>query len=85
MLQFKKGKIPALNYRMAVKKPIPVRCMQIMEPFEVETLEGTLRGKAGDWLLVGVRGEMYPVDRAIFAQTYELRDPEPAPPENEKE
>ena len=38
MLLFKKGEIPDLEFRKAVKKPIPVRCIQMTEPFEVETI-----------------------------------------------
>ena len=81
MLVFKKGNIPDLAFQTAVKKPIPVRCFQLSEPFEVETLEGTLRGKAGDWLMVGVQGEMYPIDREIFEKTYDLLAQ--APPDNQ--
>lgn len=44
--------------------------VQIDEPFEVDTLEGLHTGKAGDWLAVGAEGEMYPIDAAIFEQTY---------------
>jgi hypothetical protein len=55
-----------------IKKPIPVYAVQIDEPFEVETLEGTMRAKKGDYLIQGVRGELYPCDKEIFEQTYEL-------------
>jgi hypothetical protein len=72
MLKFKPDSLPELNFRTAVKKPIPIRCARIDEPFEVETMEGTLRGKAGDWLMVGVSGELYPCDKEIFEKTYEL-------------
>ena len=72
MLHFKKGHIPEVPFRQAVKKPIPVRCVQMQEAFTVETMEGTLSGKAGDWLMVGVAGEMYPIDREIFEKTYRL-------------
>lgn len=72
MLKFKPDKLPKLDFRTAVKKPIPIKCIQIGEPFEVETMEGTLKGKAGDWLMVGVNGEIYPCDREIFEKTYEL-------------
>ncbi len=69
-----------MEFRSAVKKPIAVRCFQMEEPFEVETMEGTLKGKAGDWLMVGVQGEMYPIAREIFEKTYELLDPGQATP-----
>ncbi|MCB0621638.1 MAG: hypothetical protein KDC32_19890 [Saprospiraceae bacterium] len=68
---FRSGQTPDLPFRKAVKKPIPIRCLQIDEPFVVETKEGTLRGKAGDYLMVGVQGELYPCERKIFEQTYE--------------
>ena len=64
------GKLP--ERQKAMKKPIPVSVYQMPEPFEVETLEGTMQGKAGDWLMVGVRGEMYPCDAGVFAESYDL-------------
>ncbi len=72
MKRFKKGHIPDLPFQKAVKKPIPIRCVQVREAFEVETLEGVMRAKAGDWLVVGIHGEMYPIDREIFEKTYDL-------------
>ena len=72
MLQFKRGEIPALTFREAVKKPIPIRCIQLQEPFQVETMEGLMQGKPGDYLIIGVQGEMYPCDKTIFEETYEL-------------
>lgn len=38
----------------------------------VATLEGNMEGKAGDFLVKGVRGEFYFVAGSIFAETYEL-------------
>ena len=72
MRRFKKDHIPDLPFQTAVKKPIPVRCVQIQEAFEVETMEGIMTGKPGDWLMVGIHGEMYPIDRDIFEKTYDL-------------
>ncbi|TKK67704.1 hypothetical protein FC093_13210 [Ilyomonas limi] len=69
---FKSGEIPEFEFKQAVKKPIPVRCVQINEPFKVETLEGTLEGKAGDYLMVGIKGEMYPCAKDIFEETYDI-------------
>jgi len=37
----------------------------------VRTLEGELRGHAGDWLIRGVAGEFYPCKNEIFLATYE--------------
>ena len=72
MKKFVKGTIPDLEYQKAVKKPIPVRCIQIHEPFEVETMEGMMKGKAGDWLMIGVNGEMYPIANEIFRKSYDI-------------
>ena len=77
MIRFSKGEIPDLPFRRAVKKPIPVRCYRMAEAFEVETLEGVMRGKAGDWLMVGLHGEMYPIDAEIFEKTYTLGETGP--------
>lgn len=72
MLIIKKGAIPELPFQSAIKKPIPVKCIQIDEPFTVETMEGPMMGKAGDYLIIGVRGEVYPCDKEIFYETYEI-------------
>ena len=72
MLRFKQFDKPNLEFKQAVKKPIPIQCVQIFEPFLVETMEGEMQGKKGDWLMVGVHGEMYPCDNEIFRKTYKL-------------
>ncbi|WP_372754011.1 PGDYG domain-containing protein [Mariniflexile sp.] len=72
MLKFSLNENLELDFKEAIKKPIPVKCLQINEPFEVETMEGTMKGKAGDWLMIGVKGEKYVCDKAIFEETYEI-------------
>lgn len=37
----------------------------------VRTAEGTLRAGVGDWLACRVKGQVYPVKKAVFAKTYE--------------
>lgn len=37
----------------------------------VETLEGPLFARAGDWIVTGVKGEQYPVKPDIFEKIYE--------------
>lgn len=39
---------------------------------EIETLEGTMRGNGGDYIIKGVNGELYPCKADIFAKTYEI-------------
>ena len=38
---------------------------------EISTLEGVMRGDPGDWILRGVKGEIYPCKPDIFEATYE--------------
>lgn len=38
---------------------------------EIKTLEGTMRADIGDWVIQGVKGELYPCKPEIFAATYE--------------
>lgn len=50
-------------------------------PLLVHTLEGDLFAQEGDWIIRGVKGELYPCKPDIFAQTYEPVDtPAAAPP-----
>ncbi|HEY1022870.1 MAG TPA: hypothetical protein VGE06_11190 [Flavisolibacter sp.] len=72
MLYFKHDEIPDYNFQQAVKKPIPIRCTQLHEPFQIETMEGLMQGKAGDYLIIGTKGEMYPCDKTIFEETYDI-------------
>lgn len=37
----------------------------------IRTLEGTMRATPGDWIIRGVKGELYPCKPDIFAATYE--------------
>jgi hypothetical protein len=37
----------------------------------IETLEGTMKGCLGDWIIKGVKGELYPCKPDIFEATYE--------------
>jgi len=41
---------------------------------EVVTLEGIMTGVQGDWIIKGVKGELYPCKPDIFAATYEAAD-----------
>lgn len=37
----------------------------------IKTLEGAMRADKGDWIIRGVKGELYPCKPDIFAATYE--------------
>jgi hypothetical protein len=38
---------------------------------DIKTLEGTMRGEVGDYIIRGVKGEFYPCKPDVFAATYE--------------
>ncbi len=37
----------------------------------IETLEGTMRASRGDWIIRGIKGEIYPCKPDIFEATYD--------------
>lgn len=45
--------------------------MRISEKLVIETLEGQVWARPDDWILRGVKGELYPCKPDIFAATYE--------------
>ena len=40
----------------------------------IHTLEGTMTAEPGDWVIKGVKGELYPCKPDIFEATYEPVD-----------
>lgn len=53
------------------KKPVTIKAIQMDKDFKVKTLEGvSLAGKKGDYLIEGVKGEVYPCRKDIFEETY---------------
>lgn len=40
----------------------------------IKTLEGTMQAEPGDWIIRGIKGELYPCKPDIFAATYEPVD-----------
>lgn len=55
-----------------MKRPIVLHAKQIDKPFLVSTKEGTMSGKAGDYLMKGIDGELYPCNKDIFERTYDF-------------
>ena len=58
------------------KKPIIVHAKKMDVDFSVNTLEGPITGKAGDYLMFGIDGEKYPCDKDIFERTYDIVEEE---------
>lgn len=57
-----------------MKKPIPITAVQINCVFEVNSLEGLVKGKKGDYLVEGIEGELYICDKRIFEKSYNKVD-----------
>lgn len=43
----------------------------------IRTLEGDYRANPGDWIIRGIKGELYPCKPDIFAATYDPHDDAP--------
>jgi hypothetical protein len=70
-------------------KPVKIRAAQFLDAFEhpaieyddleneyyVQTLEGPLRIRKGDWLIEGTEGEFYPCKDSVFQRKYEKAIP----------
>lgn len=53
------------------KKPVVIEAIVLEADRVIETLEGPLQGRKGDYLITGVNGEQYPCKPDIFHKTYE--------------
>ena len=58
------------NFKVYQKKPVKIKAIQMDKKFKVKTLEGILIGQAGDYLIEGIKGELYPCKKEIFEETY---------------
>ena len=46
-------------------------CLRVGERLQLPTLEGDMWASKGDWVICGVKGEIYPCKPDIFEATYE--------------
>lgn len=53
------------------KIPVVIEAYQTDVEMEIETLEGTMKADKGDWIIKGVKGELYPCKPDVFEMTYE--------------
>ena len=54
----------------AKRLPFFVKAVKMDNSFKVQTLEGTMSGEAGDYLIEGIEKEVYPVKASIFLKSY---------------
>lgn len=60
------------HFKKYRKKPVIVHARQMEESFEIKKLKGVMKGQPGDYLVIGTKGERYPVKKEIFEECYEL-------------
>ena len=53
------------------KLPVVIEAVKMDRSFTVDSLEGTHQGNPGDYLICGVKGELYLCKPDIFEMTYE--------------
>ena len=57
---------------MHPEKPVHVRRFLTNDALGIKTLEGLMQADLNDWIIKGVKGEIYPCKPDIFEMTYEL-------------
>lgn len=62
---------PTLGPEWFVDKVTSGEIATFIDHCEIKTLEGVMRGEIGDWIIQGVKGEIYPCKPDIFEATYE--------------
>ena len=60
------------NIRNMGVRPIRVTNSNGRVVLHIDTLEGIMEAKIGDWIIKGINGEFYPCKPDIFEKTYEL-------------
>jgi hypothetical protein len=53
------------------RKTATTKARPMTQPFKVQTTEGVMEGKAGDYLCLDNAGNPYPCAREIFLSSYE--------------
>ena len=53
------------------RKVALTKAVRMTRAFTVETTEGTMDGKAGDYLCLDAKGHPYPCDAEVFHSSYE--------------
>jgi hypothetical protein len=60
-----------MDLRRFRKKPVVIQAYQTEVAMDIPTLEGVIHASPGDWVITGVKNEIYPCKPDIFALTYE--------------
>ena len=89
MARFRKRPVEIDAFRLPLEGPMPEWLSEavtsgVIRPYlggaKIDTLEGLLTATPGDWIIRGVKGELYSCKPDVFALTYEAVEDEQAPP-----
>lgn len=61
---------PLGDGRFEKRTDITLHYFTLRKPVLVRTMEGLQRAEAGDWIMQGVKGELWPVSRAKALESY---------------
>ena len=64
------GDLSVLHDWMQALESLPI-ILSPLPNITIDTIEGEMTCKIGDWIVKGVEGEFYPVKHSIFEKTYE--------------
>lgn len=75
---FSESAVPWIIAAIEEKRLVPI-CPGSTDyaEWEIATLEGKMKAGPGDWIIKGVKGEIYPCKPDIFAATYEPAEDAP--------
>lgn len=59
------------NFKQYRKLPVIIKARITDREEFIETLEGTMKANAGDYIICGLSGELYPCKPDIFKKSYE--------------
>lgn len=69
--------LPPLETEALTRASVAVGEIRRYEDFlHIGTLEGVMAAAPGDWIIKGVKGEIYPCKPDIFAMTYDAVEPD---------
>lgn len=61
----------SIEWKSCRKRPVIVHYREAVPGERIATREGELVAREGDLIIRGIKGELYPIGREIFEQTYE--------------
>lgn len=83
-MKYRKKPVEVEAWRIGSRSPYPDWLRKAMEEekvvallgkadvaYVIATLEGEMRANRGDWIIQGIKGELYPCKDNIFRATYE--------------